>query len=694
MNPAKIILMTLLVIILIIIAVVLYFLYREPQCGCNVDPSQFQCSKIGKPIRVQTKKCKNKDETDSNKLKNILLYLQYMRQLRQGQDKMTILTEDILWNPDEAPIEIIRGTFYFAIDVLLDLLPTDFGQNKQTPYGIMSFFTPSFSCLSDSFCTDLFQSANSPVLVDSCKKFVSYQREKFENRPCPFPLSSSNSSGLYLMDPALYDELGLLGALSIQTNDVMVVYSHIPVSSLHLNYWSFTIYLADHVKPNERCYPFRQISASSLCPPLNMFNCLHYCPDSWTEFNPFLLDSVHVFTIISLNKKLIERVRGKLEERYGGLKNRVIHSFEIPSAPGVRIQDNLPNPNKLTKDSTYFDETYDRFVLFLRLSSFPDFDPAMLKEYIDQRTTTDFQTVLYRFEETTEIERCPFRSFPSIMDPFLDEVKEKSDDFYSTFSTLYSEMTAFPEYHIINQSIQCNNSILNIFAPLFKNIKNSTIPYVDGLQAFQMAGNAQADNHDAQYRTSKVVCISPNNVFLAFCINHSYLHNCIYNNINLVDYSKALSIFSTALDFSTPYLYYLVICARSSVLLDKIESKLSSLSISCKIVRYVIDPNINFCHPFLFVERVYLNTYLASSSLDLFTLYGPDLQQSISSLSPDILQNFSGICAPQNANLLKPIYMHLSYNEPTFYYSGILSLFVLFFLLVFFLFLLKLRNFS
>lgn len=693
MELAKIILLIILIIVIIIIAIVLYYIYRQPICGSNVDPSQFQCSKNGKLIRIKTKRCRNEENNkQSNKLADIAHFLNYMKHLNQEQVKMTILTTDISWEQGQEPEEIIPGTFYFAIDSLLNLLPTDFGQNKQTPYGIMSFFYPSFSCLPDSFCSNLFRESGSPILIKGCQKYVSFQQTQY-NQSCPFSLHSLDSSGLDIKDPNLYDQLGMLGALSIQTNDVMVLYSHIPVSSLDLNYWSISLYLADHVKPNETCYPFRQISACSLCPPLNMFNCLQYNPESWTEFNPFLVDSVHVFTIISLDKNLIERVKKALKQRHAGLSNLVIHGFEIPSMSGVPLQDNLPNPNTLTKDSVYFDEKYDRFVLFLRLSQFPDSDPSVLKKFIHQEDTIDFQTVLYRFPSSTTdiIERCPYLAFPNITSPFMDEIKEKSSDFHSFFQTIYSNITSFPEYHIINNSIICNNSILNIFAPLYKQIKSSNIPYENGFQAFQMAGNAQADNHDAQYRTSKVVCISPNDVFIAFCINHAYFHNCIYNNINLIDYSKALSIFATALDFSSPFPYYLVLVSRSSSLLDKVQSKLSSLPFPCKIIPYLIDEKMNFCHPFLFVERVYLNTYI-QSSLNLFSLLGPTLQQSLPSISPDTLQTLSNICAPDNSTLLKPIYMHFSFNQPTFYYSGILALFILFFLLVFFIFLLKLHQ--
>lgn len=691
MNIAKIILICVLLIVLFIIGIVLYYMYRQPKCGNNVDPSQYQCSIIGKPTRIQTKKCNN-NNSKQNSLMDIINFLGYMKKIHKKQEKMTLITTELNWkSEDEEPYEMIIGTFYFAIDALLNLLPTDFGQNKETPYGITSFFYPGFSCIQDNelFCSNLLKGTDNDYIKSLCKYYIHTQQIKYNDK-CPF-LLTTQSPDVDILDPYLYTNLGLLGAIPLEINDVIVIYTHIPVSSLQLNYWSFNIYLADHVKPNEKCYPFRQISASSLCPPLNLFNC-YSDSYSWTDYNPFLLDHVNIFIVISLNKNLIKRTKEVIGERYKDeMKNIVVHGFEIPSEPGMNIQSNLPNPNGLTEESVYFNEKYDRLVMFLRLSQFPDADSEILKDYIYQNRNekSDFQTVLYKFKETTNIQRCSFVSFPKMTHPLINEVKYKSTEFKSMFDDIFSQIKKINEYHIINKTIMCHNSILNIFAPLYKNIKNSDIPYIDGFQAFQMAGNAQADNHDAQYRTSKTTCLSSNDVFLAFCINHSKLHNCIYNNINLINYTRSLSIFSTTLDYNSPYSYYIVICSRSSILIDIIKSKLS-LPDDCKIITYLIPNDITYCNPFLFVERVYINTFI-DSSLDLFEVYGSDLKKSRPFLDNYEIDTLSKTCGPNNSNLLKPIYMHLSFNKPLFYYSGILALFILLFILVIILFIYKLK---
>jgi len=47
--------------------------------------------------------------------------------------------------------KVIDGIFYFAPDPMLRLLPSDFGQNYITPYGLVSFGSSYMSCIENPF---------------------------------------------------------------------------------------------------------------------------------------------------------------------------------------------------------------------------------------------------------------------------------------------------------------------------------------------------------------------------------------------------------------------------------------------------------------------------------------------------------------------------------------------------------------
>ncbi|NBO25010.1 MAG: hypothetical protein EBU93_07260, partial [Chlamydiae bacterium] len=386
------------IVILILIFILWWFLLRTPNCGADINPNKFYCTKNGRKIRnklIPKKKCEKNNE--GTKLKNLVFFLSYMEQLQQQQQKNAagslLMQIGETWSDGQETktIDRYRGIFYFAIPPLLDLLPTDFGQNKATPYGIMSFFNWYPHCIRDkaSFCEKTVGSEN---IVELCKAYLRQkERQNGGDSSCIFPLQSTDPK-LYIRDGVFFDQLGMLGSLSITMSDVFVIYVALPVHELHLNYWSFEIYLSDHFRPGDRCYPFRQVNASLLCPSLNNITMLSdptFQQSRKGEENPFLLDFVHLFIIITLNKGLGKEIETQINDTFQNLPNRVVHTFGIPSAPGSLPHDpSLPNPNGYTSNSAYFHEEYDRFAVFLRLSQFPNAsaeEKKRLQEYIYQR---------------------------------------------------------------------------------------------------------------------------------------------------------------------------------------------------------------------------------------------------------------------------------------------------------------------
>ena len=725
--------------ILILIFLLWWFLLRMPKCGADINPNKFYCTKNGKKVRnklIPKKRCEI-STSSTTKIKNLAIFLQYMERLQFQQQKirnndtspslLQIGNTTTMNRDDDVKIDIYQGIFYFAIPPLLQLLPTDFGQNKSTPYGIMSFFNLYPNCIPDktAFCEKTVASKN--VLVKLCKAYLKQKANNVtgssSSSSCLFPLQSTNTD-LYIRDDVFFNQLGMLGSLSITMSDVFIIYVNLPVNELCLNYWSFEIYLSDHFKSGDECYPFRQVNASLLCPSLNNINILSnpsFQESCQGEQNPFLLEYIHLFIIITLNQDLDKQINKQINDLFYNLPNRVVHTFGIPSATGSLPHDpSLPNPNRYTYESAYFHEQYDRFAVFLRLSQFPNANQEeknRLQQFIYQKEkyNQNLETIMCRFHDISTTSssssslRFNYGIFPKIIPPPFDEISNLEAEFVNCKKRIRELFFSFSpkKKKIFYHSLQTRNCLANIFAPGYRNIVyDPSITYKGGFQAFQVAGNGQADNYDAQYRTSETVCLNSHDIFFSFCVNHSHFKNCIYNSLNIIDFNKAYSIYSAELDFQSPYKYYLVLSSRNSVLLQNLIQHISPScqELNISLFSYVITTNpmdpmdpmdddtkqqqnqddvVSSCHQLLAVERMYINPILSPFST-LFSIFGNDLSKSVSNLHDFSI--FKNACAPSLVTLIPPFYAKVSIYDKTDYYILILLFFIFLFVFVILLF--------
>lgn len=651
-NYVSFIIIILSVLIVMMIGITIWMNWEENQiyCGGTINLQDLPaCGKIEK----------SKEDNEYNMVK-VLDYF-FMIQTRTPATFHNDLQSRY---PD---CKIYKGIFYFAIPELLKLLPTDFGQNASTPYGIISFFDSFSSCISSSqeFCQSLFKNTKTQSL---CQLYF----EKKKQEPCPFFITDSNNQK-FIENPTFFNQIGLLGAISMEPHQVILLKVNLPLRKLHLNYWSFNVYLADNLSPNEICYPNHQTIVASICPPFNMYTSVGV---SGKKFNPLtgegdLLEKDHLncILILTTNPYLGKKCKKDCESMFSV---DVIHVFEIPSAPGSQpLESDLPNPNQENQTSSLFDPYNQRITLFFRMSPDPmSPDPSYFEKFVQNTSGNHFQTSFLSFPKSFPLFQYPKIQYPVMLNPTYNEIKNKSSEFQAMVRRIQNTLY-YHQYRC--KKIKTRNSTLNIFAPLFKNILNSNIPYKGGWQAIQMAGNAQGDNYDAQYRPSQSVCLYEKDVMIGIAVNHAFLDNSIYNSINIVDLNKTFGIVAFNLTNEIDCLYYIVLCGRNMSEINQVERKIKScLDKNTKIFKKCISSTtkngIPDSHHVLMVERTYLNPkYLSKTSPEktyhlscLFGKHGKDFLEQES--TEDAWESLINVVGPQNTNLLSPCFLKTTHQ--------------------------------
>lgn len=576
--------------------------------------------------------------------------------------------------------KVYKGIFYFAPFELLKILPSDFGQNKSTPYGIISFFYNYISCISDiqEFCS--LNLKNNPKLISFCN---SLQLIKEKNE-CPF-LINDNNPDLYISDKKFFNNIGLLGTFSLNFQQAILLKIKLPIKDLNLNYWSLNLYLADNLDPNLICHPYLNLNVASLVPPLNMFTSVGI---SRKKFNPLtgegeLLENgfLNFLVIICLNQNIGNELKTKFQTQYD-----FIHIFGIPTLNGsMTIDSNLPNPNNLITNSALFNPNNQRLTMFMRLSPDPtQNDQTFFNSFIKDKSGQYFQTLLISFNDNNySIVKYPKINYPLMINSTTNEYNN-INSFKNIIKNIRNNL--FLTYRI--KKLQLRNSTLNIFGPKFKNVINTLQSYKGGWQSIQLAGNAQGDNYDAQYRLSESVCLQKKDVMFCVCVNHSYYDNSLYNSINLVDLNKGSGIVAFNLNNNYKDDYYIVLFGRDMESINIFENKLKLNNI--KIFKYYIDTNeIPLCHHLLMVERTYLNiNYLSIDRKNIYSLYnlfGNNFKQFNKNQKDDEWNSLINVVAPNLDYLIPPNYYIISpISNITYFIVGIIITFLILLLTIMF----------
>ena len=662
-------------LVVVLISILLSLVLKEPQCGGYVDPNSRYCNDNGKIIQASVPETCDATSTLTF-TQNLLSFVHYIDTTIEQSKNSQLSSFCQAAFPDAT---VYNGMVIFALPELLKILPSDFGQNYTTPYGIISFFETTASCIDDinGLCEYITGHDKNQLTNLTCREYLTYLKQKTSQ--CPFPITD-HSSHVFIQDIPFFNSIGLLGAFSLQSSQAVIVFNDIPVQDFSLNYWSYNVYIADNLNPDNVCSPFRQTNVASTVAPFNMF---HAVANAQKPFNPFTGQGtirpghVRFFIVMTYNKTIGENIKNMLLSQKD-IPYDCVHVFELPAGNNTMpIDPELPNPNGLSSTDPLFQPNSQRLCSFLRLSLSPratDDEKARLTSFINHRDeyAQSFQVVLMDFQNNQMTSEFYSQfTLPPMIAPMTNESEMLSSQWKDMCHRVKSSFSLHRR-----QQIPTRYSTLNIFAPRFRNVRNTKQPYRGGFQAIQLAGNAQGDNYDAQYRTSKATCLGADDVFIAFCVNHASLHNCIYNSINVVDVNKAYGYDAVAFDSSFFNTFYIVLIGRSQEHVNSAErmmrQRLSSDDVlfSKIIIRtgVSIDGDIPLCHQVLIVERIYMNVRYMSNTdtttvYDVSDLFGTDLQQLMDTTDDTRWKSLKNVVGPDLRTMIEPLYIKVSFSS-------------------------------
>lgn len=710
MKPLYVFLIIFIILLICFLVVSLYFKYRPPYCGDQINKDKFLCH--------------SKDENTCNPTNEVQYYhdietfIEYLLSLYRAQSQYVPIT-------DSAP-KIIQGLFFYATPELLRIMPTDFGQNSLSPYGFASFFTAYPTCISniETFCASMFpsneNSFDNPQQQGQrrCQLFLeAMQRINARNNiSCPFPLRD-DSTDLFIGDQKVFNQFGLLGSTSMKENQGIMVNiclhmdptiladeslcadkcccaentESVPTCAndksnlqfLDLSYWSFALYKMESMNREDICYPNYQVNAASLCPVLNMYTAVS---EAFRQNKKKLKptgDTYHFIILINFNKETDDQMRNYVSDAeqtqlsFKGLD--FVYTMKIPNSEGsLPLSDNLPNPNKLGKSSKYFDPKTDRFGFISRFVEKDEIGPdyTSLSDFISNPDNQSIKVQLFEFPdvnsgENTNLTPWDYQPFPEKLSAPVNEQVVYSDDMTRLKKKLLKPLQE--KFYTIKK-LQTRYDLVNITAPLYPSILNGKNPYLAGFQAIQMAGNMQGDNPDAQYRLQAGECISDDDVLITVTLNHQNIGNCYYNSLNITDGYQAYGYYGYNPGKQNRFIVF--ITGRSPEKLKQVEKNLTKVvdsfgetEIMFKTI--ITDKTQLFaipkCHPVLTIERIYLNSvYQSSDDPRLIYSVGDTIDKLISrpdDLTDDEILSLSNVTGPSLNNFIPPAFYKVNLNE-------------------------------
>lgn len=693
-------------IVCVIILVSFYVIRRispllfPPACAGYIDPSQRYCSDQGQMISGQSipeSTCNPINPTFKQQLQ--LEFLAYLRRIQSSirPTLETSIRQAVETNNGEGAgttIDVYQGYMLFSIPPLLKILPSDFGQNEITPYGVMSFFpTYLLRCLwtdtdntSADVCELLFPQASS-IVQDICKDWIDAFTPSTQNM-CPFDVNVGNPS-LRIDDPRFFHLVGTLGAFSMNHSQGTILFVNLPVASLNVDYWSFTLYLGDRLRQDDTCTPYRQTYFASLASPLSAYNVPAVAGKRLNALRGTgdVVEQGHIrgYIVLALNPTIAQLLMDVASSRNDA---DFVYWMQIPTE--MVIDPTLPNPNGLTTDDLMYDPSTDRLSLFLRLSPAKDASSEerdRLRRFVEYEPPFDTSAVDLCFvdfgdnamneqrhvvvEGTESYVLRPLTIMPPHPEPY--------DDAFRGIWTMWQRRIRNETYrsNYITTPLATRHTLLNVFSPFTRKIlQTTTIPYEGGWQAIQMAGCAQGDNPDAIYRLSEGVCLGEDDVMVAMCVNHAKESNCVYNNINVLDLNKAFSFASISLNRASSATFYVVLASRNQDRLANVETLLRNAS---SFLPYNVDihpvyiptgttseDGVPMCHQIMMVERIYVNTSYPSlttpsQTYSLYDVFGETLRTVQNLEDEDRWNSLLNVTAPNVNGLIPPYYVKVSY---------------------------------
>lgn len=647
-----------------------YFKFEQPYCGGKLDSSMLLCNKEDET------KCNPKD--DIIYYKDITKSLQYITRLFEKQSESFIIDP-----PSDNSFKVFKGVFFFGIPDILRALPTDFGQNSLSPYGFISFFPLYPSCISNKaeFCNELFDSPQDSIVNNAaqlaCVGFLNGLAKEVGN--CKFPVYDNNPN-LYIENNAFFNEIGMLGAFSLYQNQCVILRFKIPQSQLRLLYWSFNFYIADSLEKNNICSPTYQAIVGSLTHSLNLF---HVAAQTKKK-NPFT-DDFDIIILISYNDYVIQQVQKMIQTKEDLKDVDMVHVFKVPTAEGsLPISKNLPNPNLYNEKTRLFNPETDRLAVLLRLTPGDNTDEQFLQDYINQKNDSDpskdrndFKLNLLEFSSINTIVPYSFIPNPKQLKAPVNEF----EIYGKTFRRINKEITTNLRLNLFNvKKLNVRNSLLNITAPLYRNLLKGDVPYQGGYQAVQLAGNMEGDNPDCQYRLGQSVCLTNDkSILMTFGLNHQAFQNCVFNTYNVTDSIKAYGYEAFVPDKTSTFLLYLI--GRSKETLNYVSQQLEkalskrfpneSIQTEICIVKTGTTQEfaIPYCHPMLNVERIYLNPIYssltdASKTYSIWNIFGDDLNEfKVNDISDDQWNSLINTTGPNLEHYIKPTMYQIEQND-------------------------------
>jgi hypothetical protein len=626
---------------------------NQLKCPGSLNPNVNSCYLNGN-LKLPIERNSNCDPIDTKKYeKNLLLFILLIENLFLNIPSYEITPSSEITPLSDNEYDIYSGIFYFANKALLKILPSDFGQNYVTPYGIPSFPNYYINCIDDlkGFTNSIIPNNKNPNLL--LYKALQYVGKKYGNDTCPFQKPLTNNS--------FYLQLGLLGANSILPNQIMILSGTMPTNTLNLYYWSFHIYLADRYNSKDLCAPYNHVYFASILPPFNIFT---YIPDK--NMNDF------TFAImISINDDVnTNNIYKQLFKKFD-----YVHRFNIPSGENTMvIQDNLINPNHLTNQSKIYDYTTDRFTILFRMNQSNNATKTQKQDYELFKINAHFQFDCIDFKNTTNFNFYSNRvEWPQPLPPLYNELNDK--ELITLQNQIINDLSIILNPKYTKKKIHCFESLTSIYAPILDDCYNNKILYTNGLQAIQMGSNANGDSYDGWYKLSVPQCLGMNDVFMSIAVNHSKYKNSIYCSMNLVDKNKGRGIQSFEFFENDDIDMYVVLTSRNQKYLDNIQKQLMNLYKNQKIaIRSIylesgpcIDWKTPLCDSLTYIERMYINPSIIEDNT----------QKYFKEVDSKLWKNMTH---PQGNLLLDPIFIKWQWFNYDFIY--ILILFILLIIII------------
>jgi hypothetical protein len=313
---------------------------------------------------------------------------------------------------------------------------------------------------------------------------------------------------------------------------------------------------------------------------------------------------VRICLIVSINASLGDRVEQTIRSAPSSVPVDVIHRFNIPSNPGsMRLQEDLINPNHYTGKEPLYNPDTDTIGIFFRCNG--DNTDAFIQQPEVEVLLVDFPSVGF-----IGYDRTPFPEYHS---PHTDE---QSYSIRLAKTSMWASSRIVLDHWYFPSKVGLFTSLNSVIAPKDPGVYGNRYPYKDGIQAIQMAGNAQADNHDAWYKLSHLTCLGPTDVLVGFFVNHALIRNSLFCSVNIVNKNKAFGIHEISSEkFNTPY--YVVLTGRDQEILSKVADSIRKTCTDDVFVHEFWletgdfkDQKTPICDQILIVERTYVYPYV------------------------------------------------------------------------------------